>query len=61
MSWVGFEPFFGRFEAIFTVFLGLWKQLRVFFFLVDWEKPTLRPEAEAEGVPDSGLSAWRSL
>ena len=25
--------------AIFTVSFGLWKHLRMFFFLVDWEKP----------------------
>ena len=25
--------------AIFTVSFGLWRHLRVFFFLVDWEKP----------------------
>lgn len=95
--------------AILTVFLGLWKQLRVFFFLVDWEKPRTVDAPESappplpvnppppgpptlvgspllggsypglqgvvqgtppsglvapEGglaVPDSGISAWRSL
>lgn len=92
--------------AILTVFLGLWKQLRVFFFLVDWEKPReasdtaveppplpVNPPPPAppgtlvgspllgsypglqgavqgtppteitppEAVPDSGISAWRSL
>ena len=94
--------------AILTVFLGLWKQLRVFFFLVDWEKPREASDSTAveppplpvnppppappgtlvgspllggsypglqgavqgtppteitapEAVPDSGISAWRSL
>lgn len=96
--------------AILTVFLGLWKQLRVFFFLVDWEKPRtvdapesappplpvnppppgpptlvgspllggsypglqgavqgtppsglVAPPEAGLAVPDSGISAWRSL
>lgn len=97
--------------AILTVSMGLWKQLRIFFFLVDWEKPrdvkspepppllgpnppppgpgqpgpptlvgspllgyggTQLPQApqappqapgfvESVPVPDSGISAWRSL
>ena len=100
--------------AVFTVSFGLWKHLRVFFFLVDWEKPrgereTLMAQAPAQtsqpppppppggpappappapgsqlvgapllsggfaqgfppsdantevAIPDSGISAWRTL
>ena len=35
--------------AIFTVSFGLWKHLRMFFFLVDWEKP--RGERDTVVVP----------
>eukprot|EP00435_Cladocopium_sp_Y103_P035142 s649_g9.t1 len=37
--------------AILTVFLGLWKQLRVFFFLVDWEKPRGTVDAPESAPP----------
>ena len=66
------QPFAKKlFKAILTVFLGLWKQLRVFFFLVDWEKPngateqgttTIRPPVSAPSPPGppGSLVPWGS-